>query len=173
MIKSHSVVAQMAHLHLLLALCGTIALAQARSSSKKDGNCPKGWTQLDEYCYVFQHDPRTFSDAESVCNILGGNLVSINSRKENAIIVELIREGAGAVVDTWIGFHDAIEEDDFVWTDGEVVNFRNFGANQPDNADGVEDCVEIEEDDSLWDDDECSETNPFVCIRAVDKKDCH
>ncbi|XP_061636776.1 galactose-specific lectin nattectin-like [Phyllopteryx taeniolatus] len=163
----------MARLHLLFALCGIFALAQARSRYKKDNNCPKGWTQLDKYCYIYQHDPRSFKDAESLCNILGGNLVSINSLKEHAVIVELIREGAGAVVDTWIGTHDAIEEDDFVWTDGEVVNFRNFGAGQPDNAGGVEDCVEIEADDSLWDDDECTEANPFLCKRAVGKKDCH
>ncbi|XP_077369796.1 lithostathine-1-beta-like [Festucalex cinctus] len=167
----------MARLHLFVAFCGIVALTQAspRRSEIADNHCPKGWTQLDEYCYIYEHDPRTFPDAERVCNILGGNLVSINSRKEHALVVELIREGAGEVVDTWIGLHDTIEEDDFLWTDGKIVNFRNFGATQPDNG-GVgieEDCVEIEADDELWDDDECTDENPFVCIRPVDKKDCH
>ncbi|XP_061664420.1 galactose-specific lectin nattectin-like [Syngnathoides biaculeatus] len=168
---------QMAGLHLLLALCGIIALPQANcficTNYVAVNDCPKGWTQLDKYCYIYQHDPRTFSDAESVCNVLGGNLVSITSLKEHALVVELIREGAGDVVDTWIGFHDAIEEDDFVWTDGEIVNFRNFGVGQPDNVNDLEDCVEIEGDDSLWDDDECSDANPFVCSRDVGKKKCH
>ncbi|XP_077467332.1 galactose-specific lectin nattectin-like [Stigmatopora argus] len=164
----------MAYLRLLFALCGILALTQARQSeSEKNCNCPKGWTLLDKYCYIYQHDPRSFSDAESVCNVIGGNLVSINSRKENAIVVELIREGAGSVVDTWIGLHDAIEEDDFIWTDGEVVNFRHFSSGQPDNDGGNEDCVEIEADDEMWDDDECTDLNPFVCIRAVNKKACH
>ncbi|XP_061551874.1 ladderlectin-like [Phycodurus eques] len=165
----------MARLYLLLALCGIIALAQAvfRHPQKSFNDCPKGWTQLDKYCYVYYHDPRTFSDAESICNLLDGNLVSITSLKEHALVVELIREGAGSVVDTWIGSHDAIEEDDFVWTSGEVFKFTNFGPGQPNNIGGDEDCVEIEADDSLWDDDECSDANPFVCIRPVDKKDCH
>ncbi|XP_049608615.1 ladderlectin [Syngnathus scovelli] len=165
----------MARLNLLFVLCGIVALTRAcrNEQGKDDGNCPKGWTQLDTYCYIYEHDPRTFPDAESVCNVLGGNLVSINSLKEHALVVELIREGAGSVVDTWIGLHDAILETDFVWTDGETVNFRNFGAGQPDNAGGNEDCVEIEGDDSLWDDDECTEENPFVCIRPVNKKQCH
>ncbi|XP_019746307.1 galactose-specific lectin nattectin-like isoform X1 [Hippocampus comes] len=165
--------AKMARLHLLVVLCVTVALSQARHSHPEKNQCPKGWTQLDKYCYSFKNDPRTFPDAESVCNILGGNLVSINSAKEHALVVELIREGAGSVVDTWIGLHDAILEGDFVWTDGEVVNFKNFGANQPDNNGGNENCVEIEADDSLWDDDECTDLNPFVCIRPVDDKDCH
>lgn len=38
------------------------------------------------------------------------------------------------------------QEGDFVWTDGEVVNFRNFGPGQPDNTGGNENCVEIEAD---------------------------
>ncbi|XP_077371461.1 lithostathine-1-alpha-like [Festucalex cinctus] len=168
----------MARLYLLIVLCGIVALTQARSQDIESKNhCPKGWTQLDKYCYIFQRDPRSFLDAEKVCNLLHGNLVSINSLKEHALVVELIREGAGEVVDTWIGLHDAIEEDHFVWTDGEIVNFRNFGASQPNNNGvGVEaDCVEIEADDELWDDDECSDENPFVCIRPVEKKkdDCH
>nr|XP_061802081.1 lithostathine-1-alpha-like [Nerophis lumbriciformis] len=166
----------MAHLYLFFVLCVLIAQTQAVSQSAKpdDNHCPKGWTQLDKYCYVFQTDERTFSDAESVCNIIGGNLVSINSGKENALVVELIREGAGSVVDTWIGLHDAIEEGDFVWTDGEIVNFRNFGMDQPDNGDGGEDedCVEIESRDDMWHDVPCTDENPFVCIRPVNK-DCH
>ncbi|XP_077425208.1 galactose-specific lectin nattectin-like [Vanacampus margaritifer] len=171
-------IAQMARLHLLIVLCGIVGLTtQVRNDMSKSNNyCPKGWTQLDQYCYIYQPYPREFLDAERVCKILGGNLVSINSFKEHALVVELIREGAGSVVDTWIGLHDAITEDYFVWTDGEVVNFRNFGPSQPnDGGDGVdEDCVEIEADDSLWDDDECTDENPFVCIRPVDKKDdCH
>ncbi|XP_061682933.1 galactose-specific lectin nattectin-like [Syngnathoides biaculeatus] len=165
----------MDRLHLLFVFCGVFALAQAgsRKSSKSFNDCPKGWTQLDNYCYIYQNDARTFSDAESVCNVLGGNLVSITSLKEHALVVELIRHEAGAVVDTWIGAHDAVEEGEFFWTDGEVFKFTNFGPNQPDNNGGVEDCFEIEGDDSLWDDDECSEENPFVCSRAVEKKDCH
>uniref|UniRef100_A0A3Q2XGB6 Galactose-specific lectin nattectin-like n=2 Tax=Hippocampus comes TaxID=109280 RepID=A0A3Q2XGB6_HIPCM len=161
----------MARLHLLVVLCVIVALSQARFSNKiEDHNCPEGWTQLDKYCYIFEHEPRTFSDAERVCTILGGNLASINSRLENAVVVELIREGAGSVVDTWIGLHDAILEDNFIWTDGETFKFSNFGAGQPDNTGGNEDCVEIR-GDSLWDDDECTDLNPFVCIRPVEEKD--
>ncbi|XP_061123410.1 perlucin-like protein isoform X2 [Syngnathus typhle] len=164
-------ITQMSRLHLLLVFCGIVALSQAVSQST---DCPPGWTQLDQNCYVYQCEPRSFLDAESVCNILGGNLVSIGSAKENAVVIELIREGAGAMVDTWIGLHDAILEDDFVWTDGRIVDFRNFGPNQPDNNAGNEDCVEIEATaDPLWNDDTCTEENTFVCIKPVVKNCCH
>ncbi|XP_057685860.1 lithostathine-1-alpha-like isoform X2 [Corythoichthys intestinalis] len=169
----------MAHLCLLFVLCVLIAQTQAnphRSQSTKStyNHCPKGWTQLDNYCYIYQSHYRIFADAESVCNIIGGNLVSINSAKENALVLELIREGAGSIVDTWIGLTDAIEEGDFMWTDGEIVNFRDFADHQPDNGNGGdEDCVEIESRDDMWHDVPCTDENPFVCIRPVDKKDYH
>ncbi|XP_019746313.1 ladderlectin-like isoform X2 [Hippocampus comes] len=164
----------MAPLHLLAVLCGIIALSQAdRGAKDKDKNhCPKGWTQLDNKCYIFFHNPRTFPDAERVCNVFDGNLVSIDNRLENAFVVELIREGAGSVVNTWIGLFDTLPEDDFIWTDGEDFKFSNFAGGQPDNNGGNENCVEIQAD-STWNDNACTVLNPYVCCRPAEKKDCH
>ncbi|XP_077467319.1 galactose-specific lectin nattectin-like [Stigmatopora argus] len=168
---------KMTPLYLFIVLFGLTAQIQGvalRKDSKSHGNhCPKGWTQLDENCYIFQDGERTFSDAESICNILDGNLVSINSAKENVLIVELIRECKGEIVDTWIGLHDAIEEGEFIWTDGEIVNFSGFAPGQPDSNASDEDCVEIENRDDMWHDVPCTDLNPFVCMKPVDKKSCY
>ncbi|XP_077573842.1 galactose-specific lectin nattectin-like [Stigmatopora nigra] len=168
---------KMSPLHLFVVLCGLTVQIQGVAlgkDSKSIGNhCPKGWTQLDKNCYIFQNDDRTFSDAESICNILDANLVSINSRKENALVVELIRECRGEIVDTWIGLHDAVEEGEYIWTNGEIVNFSGFAPSQPDGPSVNEDCVEIENQDDMWHDVPCTDLNPYVCMKPVEKKDCH
>nr|XP_061812425.1 galactose-specific lectin nattectin-like [Nerophis lumbriciformis] len=97
-------------LRSLFLLCGLNGLLTGVGSfpSKmfKDVSCPEGWTQLDCRCYIYQSEAREFADAEAVCGILGGNLISIGSDLENAIAQELSEDG-GSVV--WIGYHDAVE----------------------------------------------------------------
>ncbi|XP_077432788.1 galactose-specific lectin nattectin-like [Vanacampus margaritifer] len=126
-------------------------------------SCPKGWTQLDCHCYIYEHEERTFADAESVCNILGGNLVSIHSALENAFVHELIREH-GNNDEVWIGLHDAIEDDDFIWTDGSDQDFTHFDATEPDETGP---CVHIDESDGFWEDGSCADDLSYVCIRDV------
>ncbi|XP_019713215.1 lactose-binding lectin l-2-like [Hippocampus comes] len=107
-----------------------------------DNGCPKGWTRLDCHCYILQEDARSFADAESVCNILGGNLVSIHSALENSFVHELIL-AIEDPVDAWIGLHDAINQDgDFIWTDGTLEDFRAFNGTEPDTSG---DCTQMNE----------------------------
>ncbi|XP_061629059.1 galactose-specific lectin nattectin-like [Phyllopteryx taeniolatus] len=162
-------------LRLLFLLCGISGLLTGVwSKSKlvaKDNGCPKGWTRLDCHCYIFQDEQRAFADAESVCQIIHGNLASIHSDLENAFLLELIRAG-GEEGQSWIGLHDTIADGDYIWTDGSDQDFLNFNVNaspnpEPNSANG--DCVEIDEDDGLWQTAECIDTNirTYVCITDV------
>ncbi|XP_061551888.1 galactose-specific lectin nattectin-like [Phycodurus eques] len=153
-------------LRSLLLLCGMCGLLAGVSCQTLKGYCPEGYTRLNDRCLVFQHEPRDFSDAESVCNILGGNLVSINSTLENAVIVELIRYSAAIFKNTWIGYHDTIQEDDFIWTDGTSGDFRDFAASEPNNLDN-EDCVNFDDGDEMWHDESCTNLSSFVCAKKV------
>nr|XP_049579115.1 galactose-specific lectin nattectin-like [Syngnathus scovelli] len=108
-------------------------------------SCPRGWTQLDCKCYIYEDEPRSFADAESVCNILGGNLASIHNDLENAFIVEVIRAN-GDETEGWIGLHDAILDTDYIWTDGSEEDFLNFDTtNLKEKEVATGDCVEINE----------------------------
>ncbi|XP_061828779.1 galactose-specific lectin nattectin-like [Nerophis lumbriciformis] len=145
---------------LLCGISGLMTGAWSWPSGKnKDGCCPKGWTQLEDQCYIFQEDLRTFADAESVCNVLGGNLVSIHNYVENLVVVGLAKEGD--VEFTWIGLHDAIEKGDFIWTDGTDFDFDNFANDEPD-FDGA--CVELSVTDGTFFDKDCTFQQSFVCI---------
>ncbi|XP_061633486.1 lithostathine-1-alpha-like [Phyllopteryx taeniolatus] len=156
-------------LRSLFLLCGISGLLTGvwskPTSVKVQNSCPKGWTQLDCHCYQYQDEERTFADAESVCNILGGNLVSIHSDLENAFILELIRQG-GNDDEAWIGYHDAVEEDDFLWTDGSDQDYTNFDVSGTE-PDGTGDCVHMDESAGLWEDSVCSDEVAYVCIQDV------
>ncbi|XP_077425166.1 galactose-specific lectin nattectin-like [Vanacampus margaritifer] len=155
-------------LRLLFLLCGISGLLTGvwsiKKTASKDNNCPKGWTRLDCNCYIYQPDTRDFADAESVCNILEANLASIHSDLENAFVTELALAGDNDA-EFWIGLNDAIEADDYIWTDGTVNDFENFAGSGPDNTIG--NCVEVDSSDGEWSTELCVSDNAFVCIREV------
>ncbi|XP_051924654.1 struthiocalcin-2-like isoform X3 [Hippocampus zosterae] len=153
-------------LRWFVLLCGIIGLESLPNTyCVADNSCPKGWTQLNDRCFIFQDYPRAFADAESVCNILGGNLVSIDSALEYAVVLQVVQDGTSdPSADVWIGLHRGLGDNLFFWTDGSDVGFTAFNANtNPGN------CVEIEDDDLRWDTDLCSLANRFVCARDVKK----
>ncbi|XP_061678167.1 snaclec CHH-B subunit beta-like [Syngnathoides biaculeatus] len=158
-------------LRSLVLLCGISGLLTGVISFpfgdwKTINNCPVGWAQLDSHCYRFINQERTFEDAENICLTLSGNLVSIQNQLENTFVLELIQEGNGDGL-IWIGFTDEDMEGTFVWTDGSTVNFKNFDDINLSEPDGSGNCVAIDATDGLWQDDPCTDTKAFVCIRDV------
>nr|BAX73924.1 C-type lectin [Hippocampus abdominalis] len=136
-----------------LLLCGI-------SGALTWNRCPHGWTQLDNRCYIYQSPEMMFLEAEKVCQILGGNLVSIRDTVENAVVFDLIQSGPTA----WIGLHNAILDQDFLWTDGSVVKYTAFKAEGPD---GLGNCVQFSRLEGFWQDHRCDESAPFVCTKDV------
>nr|XP_057907518.1 ladderlectin-like isoform X2 [Doryrhamphus excisus] len=148
---------------VLFGISGLLTGAWCGSCYEEKGCCPQGWTQLDDHCYIFQYDERTFGDAESVCKLLGGNLASIHSYLENVVVAGLIREGGGDVA--WIGLYDAIERGNLVWTDGTCFDFTNFAVGEPD---GTGACFELVASEGSFRDENCTFYHPYVCIRDTD-----
>ncbi|XP_054655737.1 galactose-specific lectin nattectin-like [Dunckerocampus dactyliophorus] len=132
-------------LHFVFLLCVMSGLLTASQSQSDNDHCPDGWTQLDNRCYIFKSEKRDFSDAESICRGYGGNLVSIHSDLENAVVRELIRRGSAVFDDTWIGLHDTVQEGDMMWTDGSVTDYFDYGDGEPTG----DDCVEMQESDNV------------------------
>ncbi|XP_057712683.1 galactose-specific lectin nattectin-like [Corythoichthys intestinalis] len=129
----------------------------------KGNGCPKGWTQFNSRCFLYQDEERQFADAESICNILHGNLASVHSALEYAVVLELVRASSDSDGDVWLGLHEAIEDGNFMWTDGTEVDFTAFNGD-----DDPGDCIELEFSDGLWDNDNCYDTNRFVCARDAE-----
>ncbi|XP_077433065.1 snaclec coagulation factor IX/factor X-binding protein subunit B-like isoform X1 [Vanacampus margaritifer] len=156
-------------LFLFCRISGLLTGVWSRTNNReKDTGCPEGWTQLGSRCFVFLDERREFADAESVCNVLGGNLVSVQSALENAVLFELAREGADTTDDVWLGLHEAIEPGTLFWTDGSIVDFTAFSTlDDP----GV--CVEFESEDGLWDNEPCALDQRFICATDADHECDH
>ncbi|XP_049579886.1 galactose-specific lectin nattectin [Syngnathus scovelli] len=149
---------------LLCAISGPLTGAWSLGKiTVQDNSCPKDWTRLDCNCYIYQSDARSFADAESVCNILGGNLVSIHNDLENAFVLELAK-AAGNTAEFWIGLHDNILGDDYIWTDGSINDFQGFDGTP---TSSTENCVEYDVPSEFWQTEDCPEENAYVCIRDV------
>ncbi|XP_061828791.1 struthiocalcin-2-like [Nerophis lumbriciformis] len=149
-------------LRVFFLLCGISGLLSGVCSTslpiKNGGCCPKGWIQLDGFCYSLRHDLKPFDEAEAICRSFGGNLVSIHSFLENLVVYGLIEEEN--VEFAWIGLHDPVGNGVFQWTDGASFGYDNFPKGQPSDHGA---CVVIYRAGD-WFVKDCSFTMPFVCI---------
>ena len=89
---------------------------------------------------IFDATLRTWEQAETNAQNLGGHLVSINSAEENAAVRAL--GGSSAL---WIGLNDIDSEGTFVWSDGSPVTYTNWVPGEPNDYFGFgvmgEDCT--------------------------------
>ncbi|XP_077453105.1 snaclec alboaggregin-A subunit beta'-like [Stigmatopora argus] len=158
-------------LRSLFLFCGFSALLTGANCFsfwnvwKTINNCPKGWTQLDCHCYRFLEEVRDSADAESICQSLGGNLVSIQNLLENAFIAGISEDAENDLI--WLGIND-LASGDFTWNDGASSDFSNFDPSGTE-PDGSGSCVAMDVTDGFWQDEDCStEDYSFVCIRNVE-----
>ncbi|XP_072018497.1 uncharacterized protein [Amphiura filiformis] len=112
------------------------------------------------HCYNYVASLKSWCDAEVYCcSQYGAHLVSIHSSEENDFVKGLIGSDR-----TWIGLNDKNTEDAFEWSDGTQVNYTDWRGNQPNNADGGEDCAHfLDRPSKKWSDFKCHSEMKFVC----------
>ena len=77
--------------------------------------------------------------SQGKCQAIGGDLVSINSQKENDFLYDnfVAKQGdysANKGNHVWIGATDANNEGKWRWVNGDKWTFSQWASNQPDNA---------------------------------------
>ncbi|XP_056104709.1 galactose-specific lectin nattectin-like [Rhinichthys klamathensis goyatoka] len=100
----------------------------SQGDAAADG-CPTGWSAFGLKCVKFFSTPLDWMASEKYCQTFGGNLVSVHSRSENDLLLNMV---PGATR-TWIGGHDAVKEGQWMWTDGSVFDYNYWCTGQPDN----------------------------------------
>lgn len=71
---------------------------------------------------MFVHQHRTFTSAQSACQDVGGNLVSINDADEQARLVSLLAETFGSF---FIGLKYIDNSGMFEWVSGDAVSYTD------------------------------------------------
>jgi Ca2+-binding RTX toxin-like protein len=97
---------------------------------------PQGYRHFEGSFYRLL-EPGTWEQAQAQAQSLGGNLVTINSRKELDFLVGEFNTSQ----QYWIGLTDKQKENDFKWISDEDLTFTNWALGQPDNWLGNEDYV--------------------------------
>ncbi|XP_071372768.1 ladderlectin-like [Centroberyx affinis] len=126
------------------------AQAQEAAGAEELGNgvesrsrCLSGWSQYGSRCFVFQNNPKTWTDAEQHCLNFGANLASIHSFGEYQFIQEMVRWSTGSFSRTWIGGTDAVKNFVWFWSDGSRFDYKLWASGEPTNYGNTEHCVEI------------------------------
>lgn len=86
------------------------------------------------HTYYYFHTPVTWYDAKSICENMGGHLVTINSAEENQFVAGFADYSSLF----WLGATDAATEGTWQWITGEPFSYVNWAENQPDNYAGDE-----------------------------------
>lgn len=77
---------------------------------------------------------KSWTDAKSYCESLGGHLVTITSNEENNFVYSTIKNKGKNVY--WLGGY--LNNNSWCWITGEPFYFTNWGINKPDNTGGKE-----------------------------------
>ncbi|KAA0724420.1 Aggrecan core protein [Triplophysa tibetana] len=121
--------------------------------------CAEGWMEFMGGCYIHFDERETWAGAEQRCQDLNSHLVSISSEQEQDFVRTQARNYQ------WIGLSDKEVENEFHWTDGSILKYKNWRPNQPDNYFNTdEDCVVmVWQEDGQWNDVPCNYHLPFTC----------
>ncbi|KAK7153548.1 hypothetical protein R3I94_007053 [Phoxinus phoxinus] len=147
----------MAKLTLLL-----LFMAFSQGDAAADG-CPTGWSAFGLKCVKFFATPLDWMAAEKYCQTLGGNLVSVHSKAEKDLLLNMVP----GTTRTWIGGHDAVQDGQWMWTDGSVFDYNYWCSGQPDNTANKEHVLEINYGNRCWNDYHKEATFAYICARSL------
>ncbi|XP_013886511.1 galactose-specific lectin nattectin [Austrofundulus limnaeus] len=150
------------------ALLVTVNAGCSRAGVPTVCTCPSGWTQRDKHCYLFVRGQVDWATAERACIAYGGNLASFHSRAEYDFLRTVVYRATGSNPRTWVGASDAVKDGNWLWSDGSRFSSVSWGAGEPNNAGGREDCMEINRNGGDYINDErCTTTLNFICAKHL------
>merc|ERR1711953_1334386 len=126
----------------LSGLCPAVTCQAANPAQCSGGGgggggsrCSPGYTDLGRVCVEVVAGPANYLSAITDCQRRGGSLVTVQSQQEQDALYALTGS-TGA----WIGLTDFLDEGQFSWVDGSPLDFTNFRAGQPNNANNNQHC---------------------------------
>lgn len=111
----------------------------------------------------------TWEESELFCQSAGyDGLARLDTPEENSFALSLIYAVDDELDDVWIGLSDDDDDGTWLWTDGTVASWTNFGPGEPSVTE--ENCVELyATNDWTWNDRPCNESFPAMCqYRLID-----
>ncbi|XP_043086846.1 ladderlectin-like [Puntigrus tetrazona] len=127
-----------------------------------DEKCQDGWTNFEVRCYKFFPQASNWISAEKSCIGQHANLASVHTEQENDFLLSLLPSSSTRC---WIGVQDAVQEGEWLWSDGTAYTFTNWCPNEPNNLNG-ENCGEINwTSKRCWNDAGCTNSMGYICSK--------
>uniref|UniRef100_A0A0B7BIK3 Macrophage mannose receptor 1-like n=1 Tax=Arion vulgaris TaxID=1028688 RepID=A0A0B7BIK3_9EUPU len=125
----------------------------------------KGWLFHGGFCYLMspsygRNSSLNWFKARQKCQMLGGDLASINSNDENNFFSTELSKIEIRLF--WIGLNQ-LDQSAYVWSDGSPESFLAWGPNEPNDFKGGERCVTFYGNRGYWQDDDCGNDYGYVC----------
>ncbi|RVE65935.1 hypothetical protein OJAV_G00121150 [Oryzias javanicus] len=123
-----------------------------------------GWRKNNNICYYYNDtDIVDFPTAMSRCFHEKATLVSIHDKDEQAYVSSMV--GTGKVTAAWIGmFMFGVANGEYIWADSSPVTYTHWAPGEPNNANGEEQCVQINRHQGGWNDANCGRAGAgYVC----------
>ncbi|XP_078315094.1 ladderlectin-like [Crassostrea virginica] len=148
-------------LNILLVLRGVVGVSFY---------CEYGWLLHGSRCYKRFVGDITGYKAQSACQPHGAFLASI----KDASVQTFLEKNVMSDGDAWIGGTDKDHQGTWVWSHFEdTFTYTNWNKDEPNNAEGKEDCLEIYgrgSDDKYgyrWNDLYCDQkNNGYICMKG-------
>ncbi|XP_023932856.1 C-type mannose receptor 2-like [Lingula anatina] len=116
---------------------------------------------LSDFCYQFNTNTLSWSEALLQCQHNGGELASVPSLEEQ----QYIAGRAHTIPDMryfWLGASALGEEDGWIWSDGNPFAFLNWGADMIESRSNAR-CMEMDALSGSWLKEECQNRRGYVC----------
>nr|XP_022297397.1 perlucin-like [Crassostrea virginica] len=132
--------------------------------------CPHGWIHgiSGNSCYAIIRDALDYFEATAYCTAVHSKLLEIeNASEEMFLRLHLLDNHLN--IDFWIGLNDILTEGEFVWmSTQQIPTYTDWGPNQPDNDQQLEDCVLLSAGRNFqWNDRSCTIRSPFICEKEM------
>ncbi len=139
-----------------------LQLHTVNAAGYTQAHAPASISTYNGHSYYFYNSPVTWYDAKTICEYLGGHLVTITGSAEENFIKGMIGNS-----DLWLGATDKDSEGNWKWITGESFSYNNWESGQPDNTaslgEGTEDYAHIWGSTGKWNDNAGCVPYPFVC----------
>ncbi|VDI04724.1 neurocan core protein [Mytilus galloprovincialis] len=128
-------------------------------------SCKYGWKMHEDKCYYFSSSNKNWRGAKSACQ----NLNSMLAEPKQMSDINFLKSNAKKFRKTfWLGGSDKVTEGVWVWTTSgqgfTVTDWYTRTVHEPNNANGVEHCLDIHKNlDYEWNDEKCLNKNRYIC----------
>ncbi|XP_029941423.1 macrophage mannose receptor 1-like [Salarias fasciatus] len=123
-----------------------------------------GWRKYNGICYYYNDtDMVDFHTAVLRCYAEKALLVSILNQHEQAYVNRMV--GTGKVSAAWIGLRKfGVASGQYLWVDNSPVSYTHWSPGEPNNANGEEQCVQMNRHQGGWNDVNCGWAGAgYVC----------